>query len=173
MKVSLRILLVATALLVVSCGLFTPREITTEPADPSTPSDPFGFTMLLQGTGETFERHSWQDYFLDGFEYVNIYAAGTVYGKERIVSRLLQVLDLDSSISVVWSKPENTFRDEQTIILKNVAYTITSSVIKDSVLFTGNCDFEIVKESITRLWRIKYWKDFSQVQFFSPDKQGF
>lgn len=151
-----------------SCGIFTPREISTLPAVNET-NDPFLFAQLLQGTGETFSRYTWQEYFHAECRYSNVTLTGATYSRDMLINYLLQQRELFPKAVVTWQRTEEVLRDVNKLVLVNVAYTITSSDNDGSLNFTGSSDFELVRDA-SSAWKIVLWRDYADTSFFSPAK---
>lgn len=149
------------------CGVFTPREITTEPAEKDS-DDPFMLSALLEGTGETFSRHQWLNFFNNDCQYTNVSLTGTVYEREVLVNYLLQQHELFPDIFVTWTRTEEVIRDVDHILLSNVTYTITEPGSSDTALFSGTSDFTLVRDQAS-VWTIIHWRDYSVHAFFSPE----
>lgn len=147
-----------------SCGIFTPRKITVTPSE-NEAGDPFMFESLLEGTGETFSVYNWQEYFYNECQYQNITLTGTVYSRDALINHLLQQHELYPDILVTWEKTEEVIREVDRIVLTNVTYSVTDA---DTVLFSGSSDFEIVRDTES-LWTIRYWRDYADQPFFSPE----
>lgn len=154
--------------MVTGCGIFTPREITTQPlvTDQKETNDPFGFSQLLAGTVKSFSRHSWQDFFHDECEYFNLALSSTSIDRGVLISYLLQQHELYPDVVVTWERSGNEQYGPDKIVLFNVKYTVRQSNEIDSILFEGKSDFELVKDA-SSVWKIILWRDFTEKPFFS------
>jgi hypothetical protein len=167
--VTLYFIIIITNLFVM-CGVFSPREITTQPAVDNQTVDPFGFSMLLEGTGAMFSRFAWQEFFHSDLQYTNIHLGSDVYTKDALVNHLQQQIEFFPDVRVTWSEPQSFSQNADKITLSNVAYTIADSSAPDVALFSGSSDFEIVRDATVSIWHIITWKDLSDSSFFSPAK---
>jgi hypothetical protein len=154
--------------LCIACGVFTPREIATQPAVQTETVDPFGLSRLLEGTGATFSRFAWQEFFHLNLKYTNVNIGSDEYTKEALVNHLQQQLDVSPGIMVTWEEPQSVSQEADRITLTNVVYVVTDSSASDRALFSGSSDFEIIRDASASVWRIIIWKDLSANSFFSP-----
>jgi len=169
MMKSLRMMIGLLCPLFLMCGIFSPRDITTQPAVNES-EDPFMFRKLLEGTSEMFSKYTWQDFFNPDCEYTNVTLSGTVNcTRETLVNHLLQLFDLYPDVTVNWQRTVDVVRDVDRIQVNQVSYTVNSSHFTDPPLYSGSSDFVLVRDA-SSVWRIQQWKDYSDQSFFSPAK---
>ena len=159
-----------TLLLLVSCGIFSPRD--SQPPAPNSvaQTDPFHFQSILDGTNQTFGTPQLEELFTDDFSYVDINSGS--WGKNDLIQRLRQIALSSDSVQVFWEAGTNLPRDS-TILLNGLKYFVYKHG-DAAAAETGNSDFKIVKnQSGGNEWRISSWRDVPGTagkSFFAPEQ---
>ena len=163
------IIIVVMCLTLPLCGVFTPRDDFEEPLNDKTADDYFNFQHLMTGTGEEFTKLDLYELFDEHFKYTNIRLANIDYMKSEMINFLSQQHERFPEYKVSWEKKDKPLRNIDTITMNNVWYTITEPEHSDSVLYSGNCGFIIVRD-LSSVWRLIRWTDEPADQsFFSAE----
>lgn len=164
---------VIVCFLMLSCGIFTPRDSFEMPV--STPVDTpdyFNFGQLLDGTKYSFSKLDWYELFHEDVDYTVIRTSSTTddYSQLELINWLSHQHDLDSSITVEWVRNIGLDDKLDTLYLNDVSYSIFSDARPDSVLFHGDSRFKIIRGS-DKIWRIVEWIDTPVgLPFFAPEQ---
>lgn len=168
-----QLFILALILLVSSCTLFSPDEITELP-DKIPDQDPFSWKKIPESpnTG-IFNFSYYTDIFHADFTYEN---QSQVHERSVFLSRLNIILDNYSEISVSWSKgdtlPDPSLQNANEVELRVRNYTIAAiGSDNNSEQFSGEANFTIKRDSTSSKWLIKRWrdKDSTGISFFNPN----
>ncbi len=169
-----RVTAAALCVALAGCGLFGVREA-DEPSGP-VDVDPLGFTGLLRGTSETFDRLDYNDLFPTDFLYHE--GAVRTYVSAEFATRLRAIESAYPSVAIEWTRTN-------TVVFSRVQGTVADL---DSVVYhvyldgdrSGPADYEGysgIGLVYRGYWAFLYWYDFpvntgTESSFFSPDFQA-
>jgi hypothetical protein len=161
----------AGALLLVSCGIFSPRS--TEPPSQNVvhSEDPFHFQSILAGTNQSFSKPQYEDLFTGDFSYIDNNSRS--YTRDEFIRRIKQLALSNASLHVIW-KSGTFWREGDTLYtLNGLTYSVfvqgDTTGASDAV---GTSDFTIVKNlNGDNYWHISSWRDVPSSpgkSFFAP-----
>jgi len=161
------LLLIAAAVLL-SCGIFSPRE--SDPPPPVVPgrSDPLSFSAIMSGTDYQFAKLQYEDLFSEALVYYDINSGS--FNRTLVIQQLQLIQRQDTAIVIQWTTGTINHRPNDSIYLNGLKYKIfingdITGVPEDS----GSSDFVVVRENSD--WHICLWRDYPAGQgrsFFSP-----
>ncbi|MBN2188994.1 MAG: hypothetical protein JW699_06040 [Chitinispirillaceae bacterium] len=142
--------------LLVSCGIFTPRD--SEAPEPGVMIDPFNFAAILENTNENFTSLRYEDLFMESDTvYLDVN-----YGRSSttaLLQRLHQILIQYPRIQVQWTTGtvwKNSGND--TMVLSGLKYYIFSdSTTGGPPGDSGSSNFTAV--IYNRNWVVSLWTD--------------
>jgi len=153
--------------LLVSCGIFSPRDSESPAIGGRT--DPLNFAAIMGNTGQTFTKLRYEDLFLDNDSVYNDFNSGRYY-KTPLIQRLQQIQVQDTLIQVKWQAGK-VWKSAgiDTMILSELKYYIfpdgnTSGAPSDS----GSSNFTVIYKQD---WFISKWADVpsgADKSFFAP-----
>lgn len=159
------------------CGLFSVAD-SDMPIAGSQNDDPLGFSGLLEGTGEQFDRVGYEELFAGNFTYRE--GISQSYTKSQFITRLrtIERLNPDTIPAIEWTRdpgklPIFSRVSGFSVLLDSMTYRVYLTGAPSQLAdYTGYADIGLVYSS--GYWSITYWYDFPVLQatgrsFFSPE----
>lgn len=157
--------LLATAVLL-SCGIFTPRE--SEPPAPPGRTDPLSFSAIMNGTGYQFAKLDYEDLFSEDFGYADCNSGSA--NRSQSIQKLQLIQRQNPVIAVQWTSGTVIPKPNDTFYLNGLQYKIfLSGNMTGTPDDSGSSDFVVVE--VNSDWQICLWRDCPNSQgrsFFSP-----
>jgi hypothetical protein len=159
---------VAIALIVTSCGIFTPGNVEDPNLKTSseTSSDSFHLSSILEETGGHFSKtaYEYEDILSPDFQFIAWDNA--VYSREAMLEQLKK-LKVSCDCSIAWDTCEGVgeIRNENTMTICRTFLVTHSSTgaISDS----GKLEFTLNQSSVNT-WIIVQWKERLTRSIFHP-----
>ena len=157
------------AVLLLSCGVFSPRDSEQPQPVENGRLDPFSLHEIMDGTGYPFPGIPYEDLFTDNVVYKSMNSPA--FTKNELIQRFQQIQLIDTNVQVRWVRNGGVplKRGNDTLLFSGLRYSIfRSGKMTSAPDDSGSSDMTMVRVSAN--WRICQWQDVpdGQQSYFSP-----